>query len=136
MSAILDKSQMSEEDIKLRFITPALTAKWSVDQSTMETRITDGRINIRGNIAVREKSKKADYVLYLNAHTPIAIVQRASWPEQKIVRGTLKTIVQDIEGKNIDRTAMIVVSRCLGADYELSRLYAPEFSHMFRKAVK
>ena len=68
--------------------------------------------------------------------TPIAIVQRASWPEQKIVRGTLKTIVQDIEGKDIDRTAMIVVSRCLGADYELSRLYAPEFSHMFRKAVK
>lgn len=75
MSAILDKSQMSEEDIKLRFITPALTAKWSVDQITMETRITDGRINIRGNIAVREKPKKADYVLYLNAHTPIAIVE-------------------------------------------------------------
>lgn len=69
------------------------------------------------------------------AETPIAIVQRASWPEQKIVRGTLQTIVQDIEGKDIDRTAMIVVSHCLGADYELSRLYAPEFSHMFRKAV-
>ena len=59
-----------------------------------------------------------------------------SEPVQKIVRGTLKTIVQDIEGKNIDRTAMIVVSRCLGADYELSRLYAPEFSHMFREASK
>ena len=70
------------------------------------------------------------------ADTPIAIVQRASWPEQKIVRGTLSTIVQDIEGKDIDRTAMIVVSHCLGADYDLSRLYAPEFSHMFRKAVK
>lgn len=68
--------------------------------------------------------------------TPIAIVQRASWPEEKIVRGTLATIVKDIEGKNIDRTAMIVVSRCLGANYELSRLYAPEFSHMFREASK
>ena len=68
--------------------------------------------------------------------TPIAIVQRASWPEEKIVRGTLATIVKDIEGKDIDRTAMIVVSHCLGADYDLSRLYAPEFSHMFRKAVK
>lgn len=68
--------------------------------------------------------------------TPIAIVQRASWPEQKIVRGTLATIVEDIRDKNIDRTAMIVVSRCLGADYELSRLYAPEFSHMFREASK
>ena len=68
------------------------------------------------------------------ADTPIAIVQRASWPEQKIVRATLATIVAEIQGKNIDRTAMIVVSRCLGADYELSRLYAPESSHMYRKA--
>lgn len=66
--------------------------------------------------------------------TPIAIVQRASWPEQKIVRGTLATIVEDIKDQNIDRTAMIVVSPCLMADYELSRLYAPEFSHMFRQA--
>lgn len=68
--------------------------------------------------------------------TPIAIVQRASWPEQKIVRGTLGTIVREIQGKDIDRTAMIVVSRCLGAEYDLSRLYAPEFSHMFREAAK
>ena len=68
--------------------------------------------------------------------TPIAIVQRASWPEQKVVRGTLASIVEDIKGKDIDRTAMIVVSNCLNADYELSRLYAPEFSHMFRKASK
>ena len=51
--------------------------------------------------------------------TPIAIVQRASWPEQKIVRATLETIVAEIADKGIDRTAMIVVSRCLGADYEL-----------------
>ena len=68
--------------------------------------------------------------------TPIAIVQRASWPEQKIVRATLETIVAEIADKGIDRTAMIVVSRCLGADDELSRLYAPEFSHMFREASK
>ena len=68
--------------------------------------------------------------------TPIAIVQRASWPEQKIVRATLETIVEEIADKGIDRTAMIVVSRCLVADYELSRLYAPEFSHMFREASK
>ena len=68
--------------------------------------------------------------------TPIAIVQKASWPEQKIVRGTLATIVAKVEGAKIDRTAMIVVSHCLGADYELSRLYAPEFSHMFRKASR
>ena len=68
--------------------------------------------------------------------TPIAIVQRASWPEEKIVRATLATICEEIADKGIDRTAMIVVSNCLAADYELSRLYAPEFSHMFRQADK
>lgn len=68
--------------------------------------------------------------------TPIAIVQKASWPEQKIVRATLETIVDEIKDKDISRTAMIVVGHCLNADYSLSRLYAPEFSHMYRKASK
>jgi len=66
--------------------------------------------------------------------TPIAIVQKASWPEEKIIRATLATIVEAIKGKDITRTAMIVVSRCLDTSYELSRLYAPEFSHMYRDA--
>ncbi len=62
MDTILSKKQMTEEDIKLRFITPAITTKWNVDQITMETRITDGRINLKGNMVVREKPKKADYI--------------------------------------------------------------------------
>lgn len=64
MDTILSQRQMTEEDIKLRFITPAITAKWDTDHITMETRITDGRINLKGNMVVREKPKKADYVLY------------------------------------------------------------------------
>lgn len=71
-----------------------------------------------------------------SADTPIAIVQRATWPDEKIVRGTLATIVQDVASKGIDRQAMIVVGHCLDAAYEKSRLYAPEFSHMFREASK
>ena len=72
---ILNKKQMTEEDIKLRYITPAIQAKWGLDRITMETKITDGRINLRGNITVREKPKKADYVLYLHKNKPIAIVE-------------------------------------------------------------
>lgn len=75
MSPILNKAQMTEEDIKLQFITPAITAKWSKDLITMETKITDGKINLKGNLVVREKPKKADYVLYLRANQPIAIVE-------------------------------------------------------------
>ena len=69
-------------------------------------------------------------------NTPIAIVQKATWPEQKIVRGTLEDICEKVKADPIDRTAMIVVGQCLDAVYEPSRLYAPEFSHMFRKASK
>lgn len=72
---ILNKKQMTEEDIKLHYITPAIQAKWGLDRITMETKITDGRINLRGNITVREKPKKADYVLYLHKNKPIAIVE-------------------------------------------------------------
>ena len=66
--------------------------------------------------------------------TPIAIVQRATWPEQKILRGTLATIAEQVKAEEIDRTAMIVVGDCLNTEYELSQLYAPQFSHMFRDA--
>ena len=66
---------MTEEDIKLQYITPAIQTKWGLDLITMETKITDGRINLKGNIVIREKPKKADYVLYLNKNKPIAIVE-------------------------------------------------------------
>lgn len=66
--------------------------------------------------------------------TPVAIVQRATWPEQKIFRGTLETIAAIIAGENVDRTAMIVVGHCLDSEYALSRLYASDFTHMFREA--
>ncbi|MBP2662322.1 MAG: cbiF [Firmicutes bacterium] len=66
--------------------------------------------------------------------TPVAIVQKASWPDQKIYRSTLADIAQLARENNIDRTAMIVVGKVLSTDYALSRLYAPEFGHMFREA--
>ena len=72
---ILDKKQMTEEDIKLQYITPAIQSKWGLDRMTMETKITDGRVNLRGNFVFREKPKKADYVLYLSPNKPIAIVE-------------------------------------------------------------
>ncbi|MBR7188536.1 MAG: DEAD/DEAH box helicase family protein [Clostridia bacterium] len=75
MITIKPKWQMSEEDIKLHYITPAITAKWGLDRITMETKITDGRINLRGNLVAREKPKRADYILYINANNPIAIVE-------------------------------------------------------------
>lgn len=72
---IMDKKQMSEEDIKLRYITPAITAKWPLHRVTMETKITDGRISLRGNMAHRESPKRADYILYMRDNKPLAVVE-------------------------------------------------------------
>ena len=70
MSTILPKHQMSEEDIKLQYITPALLSKWNREKITMETRITDGKINLKGNFVFREKPKLADYILCLLYTSP------------------------------------------------------------------
>ena len=75
MALILDKKKMSEEDIKLQYITPAVTAKWDIKKITMETKITDGKVNLKGNFVFREKPKRADYILYLNANNPIAVIE-------------------------------------------------------------
>ena len=71
---ILPKMQMTEEDIKLNYITPVILTHWQ-NKVTMETQITDGRVNIRGNIITRDRPKKADYVLWLNRGKPIAVVE-------------------------------------------------------------
>jgi len=66
--------------------------------------------------------------------TPAAVVQKATWPEQKVIRGTLKDIAHKVKEEGIDKTALILVGNFLGSEYELSRLYDKEFSHGYRSA--
>ena len=75
MEPVILKQNMTEEDIKLQYITPALTSKWERQKITMETQITDGKISLKGNMAVRQPGKRVDYLLYLSANNPIAVVE-------------------------------------------------------------
>lgn len=68
--------------------------------------------------------------------TPMAVIQRASWPDQKIVQGTLSTIAEAVKSANITKTAMILVGDFLGDTYENSLLYASHFTHEYREAKK
>lgn len=68
--------------------------------------------------------------------TPIAVVQRATWPDQKIVIGTLKDIAGKVKEADITKTAQILVGDFLGDKYELSKLYDSGFSHEYRQAKK
>ena len=77
MSELMKKSEMTEEDIKLQFITPAIEhAGWDKSKHIkMEYFFTDGRIIVRGNSTARGARKKADYLLYYRPNLPIAIVE-------------------------------------------------------------
>lgn len=66
--------------------------------------------------------------------TPVAVVQRATWPDQKIVLGTLADIADKAAAAGIDKTAQILVGDFLGDEYGQSKLYDPHFSHGYRKA--
>ena len=68
--------------------------------------------------------------------TPAALVYKASWPEQKILRGTLADLPKQAETTNIRKTSLVVVGEFLGDDYELSKLYDASFGHEFRDAKK
>ncbi len=67
---------------------------------------------------------------------PVAVVHRASWPDERVLRGTLSTLTAKMRAENIEATAMILVGPALAAEgHPDSRLYAPEFGHRFRAAV-
>lgn len=132
--------------IKKEFTLP------DVSQTVICTRIA-GRTPVPEKEALRElASHKASMAIFLSVqaiesvveellvhyepHTPVAVVQRATWPDQKIVEGTLTTIAADVKKAEITKTAQILVGHFLGDRYELSKLYDPTFTHEYRKGEK
>jgi precorrin-4/cobalt-precorrin-4 C11-methyltransferase len=74
-----------------------------------------------------------DLVPHYGADCPVAVVYRASWPDQVIIRGRLDDIRAKVREAKITRTALIIVGRVLGdADFTDSKLYAPDHVHLLR----
>lgn len=64
--------------------------------------------------------------------TPIAVVYKATWPDEKIVKGTLQDIAEKVKENNIIKTALIMVGEFLGKEYNNSKLYDKDFKHEYR----
>ncbi|MDR0335308.1 MAG: precorrin-4 C(11)-methyltransferase [Methanomassiliicoccaceae archaeon] len=73
--------------------------------------------------------KKAGY----RNNTPVAVVYKATWPDQRIVTGTLDDIAKKVKESKIEKTALTVVGDFLGDEYELSKLYDKHFTTGYRK---
>lgn len=75
----------------------------------------------------------AELVPFYGADCPAAVVVRASWPEERVIRGTLGDIGEKVAAEKIERTALIFVGRALDAhDFRDSALYAPDYHRRFR----
>jgi len=78
-----------------------------------------------------------DLLSYYSPHTPVAVVKKASWKDQKIVRGTLEDIAIKVKEAGIEKTAMIVVGKVLDpGDITPSKLYDAKFTHEYRKGIE
>ena len=121
-----------------------------VTQSIILTRM-EGRTPMPAKESIEAFAKhQATMVIFLSANrieelveqlqtsypvdTPIALVYKASWPEEKIIQGNLGNIAELVRKANITKTGLIVVGRFLGDQYALSKLYDKHFSHEYREA--
>lgn len=68
--------------------------------------------------------------------TPAAIVYKATWPDEKVIRTTIAGLAQAARDNHITKTALITVGGFLGDKYERSKLYDPGFAHGFREASR
>ena len=85
-----------------------------------------------GQIAELVQQLSTSYPL----QTPVAVVYKASWPDQKLVTGTLETIAEQVQAAGIQKTALVLVGEFLGDTYALSKLYDKTFTHEYRKGVE
>ena len=125
-----------------------------VTQTIIVTR-AESRTKVPKREKISELSKhKATLIFYLSVHlvsnlvkeaiaggykksTPVAVVYRASWSDQKIVKGTLGDITKKIKDAKITRTAIVIISDVIEPEsYEYSKLYDKDFSHGYRKSKK
>lgn len=130
--------------LKKEYTLPGIT------QTVILTRM-EGRTEVPANETIEAlAAHNATMVIFLSVHmieqlveklekgypknTPVAIVCKASWKDQKIVCGTLETIADMVKQEGIKKTALVVVGNFLGSEYELSKLYDKNFSHEFRSA--
>lgn len=133
----------------------ALKAEYTlpnVSQSVIITRMA-GRTPVREEESIRSfAAHGATMVIFLSAgmteglqrellaggytpETPAAIVYKATWPDQKVVRCTVGTLHQAAQESGIRNLALITVGGFLGDDYQLSKLYDPTFTTAFRKGT-
>ena len=131
--------------LKQEFTLPGITQTVILTRQSGATPVPDSEslsklAKIQSTICIFLSVKLIDKIVEelfaagMAENTPVAVVHKASWADEKILRGTLADIAEKVKAAGITRTALVIVGDCLNSKrYEKSHLYSPKFSHMFRR---
>lgn len=132
------KSEFTLPDVSQTVIITRLEGKTPVPESEGLELLASHKSSMAiflsvGNIDdVVEKLKRG----YGRSDVPVAVIYKATWEDQKIIKGTLNDIAEKVKSEGIRNFAQILAGDFINGKYERSKLYDPSFSHSFREAVK
>lgn len=131
------KKEMTLPGVSQTIILTRISGRTPVPEKEELKKLAAHRASMAIFLSVQKIGEVVDELLTAyDKDTPIAVVYRASWPDEKIVRGTLANIEGKVKDANISRQAQILVGDFLDSDFDYSKLYDPNFTTGYRDGEK
>lgn len=131
------KKEFTLPDVSQTVICTRLEGRTPVPETESLESLASHKCSMAIFLSVQMIDKVVKKLLkHYDESTPIAIVQKASWKDQKIAMGTLGNIEEIVKKEKITKTAQILVGNFMGNEYSKSKLYDKTFTHEYRKGIK
>ncbi|MBT5471560.1 MAG: precorrin-4 C(11)-methyltransferase [Nitrospina sp.] len=134
-SAATLKRELTLPDISQTIILTRVSGRTKVPEDEELEKLASHKCTLCIFLSILKMDVITEKLLkHYSPDTPVAVVYKASWPEEKIIYGTLTTIAEKMKEEKITLSALIIVGAVLRpGDFKDSQLYSKEFSHLFRK---
>lgn len=131
------KKEFTLPDVSQTIICTRLEGRTPVPEEESLEKLASHKCSMAIFLSVQMIDKVVERLLvHYEPTTPIAVIQKATWGDQKIVQGTLENISKLVKDAKITKTAQILVGNFMGNEYSESKLYDKHFTHEYRKGIK
>ncbi|MBP9478849.1 MAG: precorrin-4 C(11)-methyltransferase [Sebaldella sp.] len=135
-SAAAIKKEFTLPDVSQTVICTRLEGRTPVPEDESLELLASHRASMAIFLSVQMIETVVEKLLkHYEKDTPVAVIQKATWPDEKIVLGTLENIAEKVKEENITKTAQILVGWFMGDKYSRSKLYDKTFTHEYRKGT-
>ena len=134
-SAAALKRELTLPDVSQTIVLSRISGRTKVPEDEELEKLATHKCTLCLFLSILKMDLIAEKLLkHYDPNTPVAVVYKASWPEEKIIQGTLTTITEKMKNEKITLSALIIVGDVLRPEnFKDSQLYSKDFSHLFRK---